>query len=88
MAGKTRSSSMAEDTAVSFAKHMDNYIKNSEVSYDSILIPGYSLPLRKDRVGKRGGGVAIYAKDHIAVKRRVEFEYAARVRTPLGSMQC
>ena len=44
------------------------------VSYDSILmiIPGYSLPLR---VGKRGGGVAIYAKDHIAVKRLVEFEY-------------
>ena len=31
MAGKTRSSSMAEDTAVSFTKHMDNYTKNSEV---------------------------------------------------------
>ena len=31
MAGKTRSSSMAEDTAVSFTKHMDNYMKNSEV---------------------------------------------------------
>ena len=49
---------------------------NSSVSNDSILIPGYSLPLRKDRVEKRGGGVAIYAKDHIAVKRRVEFEYS------------
>ena len=31
MAGKTRSSSMAEDTAVSFTKHMDNYMENSEV---------------------------------------------------------
>ena len=50
---------------------------NSSVSNDSILIPGYSLPLRKDRVRKLGGGVAIYAKDHIAVKRRVEFEYSA-----------
>lgn len=28
---------MAEDTAVSFAKHMDNYIKNSEVSKHSIV---------------------------------------------------
>ena len=50
---------------------------NSSVSYDSILIPGYSLPLR---VGKRGGGVAIYAKDHIAVKRLVEFEYCTLLR--------
>ena len=49
---------------------------NSSVSNDSILIPGYSLPLRKDGVGKRGGGVAIYAKDHIAVKRLVEFGYS------------
>ena len=30
----------------------------------AILIPGYSLHhLRKDRVGKRGGGVAINAKE-------------------------
>ena len=50
---------------------------NTSVSNDSILIPGYSLPLRKDRIGKRGGGVAIYAKDHIAVKKRVEFEFSA-----------
>ena len=50
---------------------------NSSIAHDSIVIPGYSYPLRKDRSGKRGGGVAIYAKDHIAVKRRVEFEYFA-----------
>ena len=50
---------------------------NSSVSNDSILIPGYSLPLRKDSVRKLGGGVAICARDHIAVKRRVELEYSA-----------
>ena len=48
---------------------------NSGVTGDSILIPGYGHPLRKDRVGgKRGGGVSIYVKDHIAVKRRYDFE--------------
>ena len=31
------------------------------------------------QVGKRGGGVAIYAEDHIAVKRRIEFESCARL---------
>ena len=50
---------------------------NFSIANDSIVIPGYSYPMRKDRVGKRGGGVAIYVKDHIAVKRRVEFEYSA-----------
>ena len=59
---------------------------NSSVSNDSILIPGYSLPLRKDRVGKRGGGVAIYAKDHFAVKKRVEFEFSAGLE--LLRVQC
>ena len=58
---------------------------NSSVSNDSILIPGYSLPLKKDRLGKRGGGVAIYAKDHIAVKRRVEFEYSAGLNGTLSN---
>ena len=47
---------------------------NSGIASDSILIPGYNYPLRKDRVGKRGGGVAIYVKDHVAVKRRYDLE--------------
>ena len=34
-------------------------------------------PRGKIDLGKRGGGVAIYAKDHIAVKRLVEFEFSA-----------
>ena len=50
---------------------------NFSIANDSIVIPGYSYPMKKDRVGKHGGGVAIYVKDHIAVKRRVEFEYSA-----------
>ena len=48
MAGKTRC--MAEDTAVSFAKHMDNYIKNSEVFKHSIVaaVQAAVLPLQKE----------------------------------------
>ena len=45
MVDKTRSSSMAEDTAVSFAKHMDNYIKNSEAIVAAVQAA--ALPLRK-----------------------------------------
>ena len=44
--------------------------RNSDVTSDSILIPGYGHPLRKDC----GGGVAIYVKDHIAIKGRYDFE--------------
>ena len=43
---------------------------NFSMANDSIVIPGYNYPTRKDRVDKHGGGVAIYGKDHIAVKRR------------------
>lgn len=46
---------------------------NSGVTSDSNFISGYGHLLRKDQVGgKRGGGVAIYVKDHIAVKRHYE----------------
>ena len=50
MAGKTRSSSMAQDTSVSFAKHMDNYIKNSEVFTKAIVaaVQAAVLPLQKE----------------------------------------
>ena len=39
---------------------------NFSIADESIVIPGYSYPVRKDRDGKRGGGAAIYPKDHIA----------------------
>ena len=41
---------------------------------ESILLPGYSSPLRKERIGKRGGGLALYVRDNIVVKRRVDLE--------------
>ena len=40
----------------------------------SVLIPGYSAPLRNDRIAGRGGGVAIYLADHLFYKRRTDFE--------------
>ena len=33
---------------------------NFRIANDSIVIPGYSYPMRKDRVGKRGGGQRPY----------------------------
>ena len=52
---------------------------NFSIANDFIVIPGYSYPMKKDRVGKHGGGVAIYAKGHIVVKQCVEFDYSARL---------
>ena len=50
MVGKTRSIIMAEDTTVSFAKHMDNYIKNSEAIVAAVQAA--ALPLRKEIHGR------------------------------------
>ena len=47
MVDKIRSGSMAEDTAVSFAKHMDNYIKNLEAIVAAVQAA--ALPLRKGK---------------------------------------
>ena len=46
----------------------------SSIFNESVLLPGYSSPLRKDRIGKLGGGVALYVRDNIVVKRRVDLE--------------
>ena len=46
----------------------------SSIFNESILLPGYSTPLRKDRIGKRGGGVALYVRDNTVVKRPVDLE--------------
>jgi hypothetical protein len=36
------------------------------VSDDTLKIPGYKFPpFRRDRVGKMGGGVVVFVKDHI-----------------------
>ena len=48
MAGKTRSSSTAED----FTKHLDNYIKNSEPSKNAIVttVQAAVLPLQEETI--------------------------------------
>ena len=61
---------------------------NSSLAIDSIVITGYSYPLMKDRVGKYGGGVALYDKDRLAIKRRVEFEYSAGLELLWIQRQC
>ena len=47
---------------------------NANVVNDSIRIPGYYAPLRKDRVFGRGGGVALYIASHMSFARRFDFE--------------
>ena len=37
------------------------------------MIPGYNIPLRKDRVSK-GGGVAMYIADYLPYVRKHEFD--------------
>ena len=38
---------------------------NANISSEQLMIPGYNIPLRKDRVGSRGGGVAMYIADYL-----------------------
>ena len=45
----------------------ETWLTSSKPS-SSILIPGYQCPIRKDRVGTSGGGVAIYVRSGLAVK--------------------
>ena len=41
---------------------------SENVDNPSLSIPGYSNPIRKDRLNKRGGGVCVYHKANILVK--------------------
>ena len=47
---------------------------NDTISNDDIHIPTYHPPIRKDRTGKRGGGVCIYVRDNLIVKSRPDLE--------------
>ena len=45
------------------------------VSDDTLKIPGYKFPpFRRDRVGKMGGGVVVFVKDHINGKHRPDLQ--------------
>ena len=45
---------------------------NSSGAYDSIVIPGYSYPLKKDKAAKLGRGVLLFVPKLITNKRRVD----------------
>ena len=51
------------------------------VSEDMLNIPGYKLPaFRRDRVGKMGGGVVVFVKDHSNCKHRPDLQ--------IGNLEC
>ena len=43
---------------------------NANISSEQLMIPGYNIPLRKDR----GGGVAMYIADYLPYVRKYEFD--------------
>jgi hypothetical protein len=47
---------------------------NSTISNESILMSGFSAPLRKDQISSRGGGVSFYVVDHLPFVRRLDLE--------------
>jgi hypothetical protein len=48
---------------------------DKHVSDDMLKIPGYKFPpFRRDRVGKMGGGVVVFVKDHINCKHRPDLQ--------------
>ena len=49
---------------------------NANISNDQLVISGYNSPLRNDRVGYRGGGVAMYIANHLPYARKCEYEHA------------
>jgi hypothetical protein len=49
---------------------------NANISNDQLIISGYNSPLRNDRVGYRGGGVAMYIANHLPYARMCEYEHA------------
>ena len=51
------------------------------VSDDMLKIPGYKCPpFQRDRVGKMGGGVVVFVKDHINCKHRPDLQ--------IGNLEC
>ena len=47
---------------------------NPNVNEQQLHMNGYHLPLIKNRIYGRGGGVALYLADYLSHKRRYEFE--------------
>ncbi|WP_143217082.1 endonuclease/exonuclease/phosphatase family protein, partial [Acinetobacter baumannii] len=47
---------------------------SDNIPTNEINIPGYKTQ-RKDRVGKKGGGVICYIANHLAIQRRSDLEH-------------
>ena len=76
------SDKFSEISAIAFLHKFDLFAfsetwLNSNTLDDSILIPGYNTPLRKDRMTSRGGGVALYVANYLQAIRRFDFESAS-----------
>ena len=75
------SDKFSEISAIAFLHKFDLFAfsetwLNPNIPDDSILIPGYNMPLRKDRTTSRGGGVALYVANYLHAIRRFDFESA------------
>ena len=51
-----------------------------DISTDSLKLPGYKPPYRRDRVDCLGGGVVVFAKDEINCVTRLDLQ--------VGSVEC
>jgi hypothetical protein len=59
---------------------MESWLR-PHVSDDMLKIPGYKLlAFRRDRVGKMGGEVVVFVKDHMNCKRRPDLQ--------IGNLEC
>ena len=63
------STTLAKNNSIDILLLIETWLDHS-VSDCLISIPGYQRPFRRDRQGRRGGGVAIYCADHIWARRR------------------
>jgi hypothetical protein len=51
-----------------------------DISTDSLKLPGYKPPYRRDRVDRLGGGAVVFVKD--------EINYVTRLDLQVGSVEC
>ena len=56
---------------------------NEDVNFSDICLPGYSIPFRRDRVGRRGGGVCAYVSTYI---RFCDVSLSAQSSLPVESL--
>jgi hypothetical protein len=55
-------------------------LSESKIGTDSLKLPGYKPPYRRDRVDRLGGGVVVFVKDEINCVTRLDLH--------VGSVEC